>query len=119
MKKVLIIDDDRGIRDSTKLLLELEGMEVHTNPGQNVMQEISEINPDVVLLDIWMVGLDGRAVCEEIKTKYNSHSPKVIMMTAGKDLKESALASGADEFIEKPFDIDNLINRIDTLQLKN
>lgn len=111
--KVLVVDDDRGIRDCTKLLLELEGIEAHTNPGRNVLQEISQFHPDVVLLDIWMVGLDGRVVCAEIKTRLHDKSPKVIIMTAGKDLKESAMNSGADEFIEKPFDIDELIDRID------
>jgi len=111
-KKVLIIDDDRGIRESTKLLLELEGMKVFTNPGKNVIEHINKLKPDVVLLDIWMVGLDGRKVCTEIKARKVEKNPKVIMMTAGRDLKDSALESGADEFIEKPFDINNLVERI-------
>lgn len=114
-KKILIVDDDRGIRESTKLLLELEGMQVYTNPGKDVLQEVTKLKPDVVLLDIWLVGLDGRQVCGEIKAKLYDTMPKIIMMTAGKDLKASAMESGADEFIEKPFDILHLVNRISNL----
>lgn len=111
VKKVLVVDDDRGVRETTKLLLEHEGLQVYTNPGKNILQVVEELEPDVVLLDVWMEGIDGREVCNEIKTKIHV-KPKVIIMTASCDLKNSAYSSGADEFIEKPFNIDHVVKKI-------
>ena len=68
--------------------------------------------PDLLLLDIWMSGEDGRDICKKLKQSELTKNIPVIMVSASKDIKESALAAGADDFLAKPFEMNELLGKI-------
>ena len=111
----MIADDDPGIVDAIELLLEFEGYQVSkTIDGSTVLDMKMEL-PDLLLLDIWMSGEDGRDICKKLKQSELTKNIPVIMVSASKDIKESALAAGADDFLAKPFEINDLLTKIKNL----
>ncbi len=111
----MIADDDPGIVDAIELMLEFEGYQVSsTMDGSTVLDMKTEL-PDLLLLDIWMSGEDGRDICKKLKQTPSTQNIPVIMVSASKDVKESALAAGADDFLAKPFEMNDLLGKIKTL----
>ena len=109
---ILLVDDDENICKVVKLYLEKEGLEpLVANDGQTGLELFSTHNPDLVLLDIMMPGMDGIEVIKRIRKESNV---PVIMLTAKGDTfdKVLALELGADDYIVKPFDPKELIARI-------
>lgn len=116
MKKILLADDDEAIVDATSLLLEMEGFEVSaTRSGHEVMGLAKQSQPDIILLDIWMSGVDGREVCRQIKADNDLLPIPVLMISASREGRQSALDAGASDFVEKPFETDHLLSRINAL----
>jgi len=114
-KKIMIADDDPGIVDAIEMLLEFEGYEVlSTIDGSTVLDMKNEL-PDLLLLDIWMSGEDGRDICKKLKLSDITKNIPVIMVSASKDIKESAMAAGADDFLAKPFEMNDLLTKIKNL----
>jgi CheY-like chemotaxis protein len=115
MRRVLLIEDDHDIRENTTEMLELSGFEVviATN-GEEGVQELTKVRPDVILCDIKMPQLDGYSVLTKFKEiKEIAHVP-FIFFSASVERKEveEAFALGIDGYIRKPFDYDELINTI-------
>jgi DNA-binding response OmpR family regulator len=111
-KKIMIADDDPGIVDAIELLLEFEGYEVSsTIDGSTVLDMKLEL-PDLLLLDIWMSGEDGRDICKKLKQTELTKNIPIIMVSASKDIKESAIEAGADDFLAKPFEVNDLLSKI-------
>ena len=113
-KKILIADDDPGILDAVGIMLEFEGFEVKCTPNCDTllnMESESEF-PDLVLLDIWMSGTDGRDVCRHLKQKEDTRKIPIVMISASKDIEDSAMEAGADDFLAKPFEMDDLLEKI-------
>ena len=110
-KRILVADDDPSITDALQLMLELEGYEVdiETN-GENIYK--MKTNYDVLLLDIWMSGHDGRDICRFLKQNPGTRNIPVIMFSASRDVIDSARKAGADDFIEKPFERKELLQKI-------
>ncbi|RLQ98287.1 sporulation transcription factor Spo0A [Falsibacillus albus] len=115
--KVCIVDDNRelvGLLD--EYIASLDDMEVVgvAHNGQECLQLLEEVKPDVLVLDIIMPHLDGLAVLEKLKENPRSSVPNVIMLTAfgQEDVTKKAVELGASYFILKPFDMDNLANHI-------
>ncbi len=113
MKKILVIDDDADILEAIQLILEGEGFYVQTaTKGRDAIEQMSTFIPDVVILDVLLSGEDGRVVCKNIKSDQKfSHIP-VVMMSAHLTAKESSYEVGADSFLAKPFDITDLLQKI-------
>ncbi len=110
--KILIADDDPAICDSIKMILELEGYEVDTTVNGETIYKIEQDYPDLLILDIWMSGQDGRDICKYLKKKsYTKHIP-VIMISASRDVQTSAVESGANDFLAKPFEQQDLLAKI-------
>ena len=109
-KKVMIADDDPGIVDFVSIALEMEGFEVSSTYNGATLLELQENLPDIFLLDIWMSGSDGRDICRQLKQKDATRHIPVIMISASKDIAKSAIDSGADNFLAKPFELDELIS---------
>lgn len=112
MMKVLIIDDDTNISELIALYLQKEGYqtkEVHN--GKDALREFENYQPDIVLLDIMLPGMDGYDICKEIR-KLN-RTP-IIMLTAKGEVfdKVLGLELGADDYMVKPFDPKELIARV-------
>jgi len=112
IKKITIADDDRGIVDFLTILLEFEGYEVSSTSNGNLLLNMTDGLPDLLLLDIWISGVDGRDICKLLKqTTQSSHMP-IIMISASKDIEQSAMDAGANAFLAKPFEMQELLQTI-------
>lgn len=113
-KKILLVDDDPGIVDAMLLILEDEGYQVHAlTDGTQVLTTADEFQPDIILLDILISGTDGRDICRALKHNEQFQHIPVILVSAHPSTKQSALKSQADDFMEKPFDFDVLLKKIE------
>ena len=111
-RKVLVIEDDRNIADLLRLYLEKEGMDCQVaGDGLVGLEKFHQFQPDLVLLDIMLPGLDGWSVCRKIRE--TSKTP-IIMLTAKGELEDkvSGLEMGADDYITKPFEMKEVLARI-------
>lgn len=109
MKTVLVIDDDLAILEVMQLVLEEEGYKVTTDNGETAMQAFQDNQPNLVLLDIWMHGIDGREVSRQMRTIPQQSSTPIVLMSAHNHSDEVIQEADADAFIEKPFDIDDML----------
>lgn len=110
--KILVVDDDAGIRNMVGIILESHGFEVSYNEdGSGALAAFEATKPDLVLLDVMLPGKNGVEVCHDIRSI--SLTP-VIMLTAKSDKEDvvRGLEAGADDYIPKPFDQSELIARI-------
>lgn len=110
MKKILVADDDPAICDALQFMLEDEGYNVYTTSNGNTIEKCNVEIPDLLLLDIWMSGEDGREVCKAIKINEQTTQLPVILISASPDLARSAKEAGANAFVAKPFKMDQLIS---------
>jgi DNA-binding response OmpR family regulator len=115
LKRVLIADDDPGIVDAVEMILDFHGYDVSTTYNGTEVLAIQENYPDVLLLDIWMSGCDGRDICKELKANQETRNIPILMISASKDIKTSAMEAGADDFLAKPFDMKELLFKIENL----
>ena len=115
-KKILVVEDEKHLAEGLKLNLKLAGYETdHAENGIAALKRWREWQPDLILLDVMMPGIDGITVLEEIR-KENERLPILILSAkdAVKD-KVKALDKGVDDYLAKPFDLDELLLRIDRL----
>ncbi|SEM59078.1 two-component system, OmpR family, response regulator MprA/putative two-component system response regulator [Mucilaginibacter gossypiicola] len=111
-KKIMIADDDPGIVDAVEMLLEFEGYEVTSTVDGATVLDMKDELPDLLLLDIWMSGEDGRDICKKLKQNELTKDIPVIMISASRDIRDSAMIAGADDFLAKPFDMDELLKKV-------
>ena len=112
---VLIVEDDRNIAELLQMYLEKEGYAVTVaSDGGQGLAKFRSIRPDLVLLDIMMPVMDGWAVCRAIRAE--SHTPVIMLTAKGEtDDKVSGLRSGADDYITKPFEMKEVLARIEAV----
>ena len=112
---VLIVEDDRNIAELLQLYLEKEGYAVITaEDGGKGLEKFRTIKPDLVLLDVMMPVMDGWAVCKAIRLE--SQVPIIMLTAKGEtDDKVSGLKSGADDYITKPFEMKEVLARIEAV----
>lgn len=108
----MIADDDPGIVDSLSMMLEFEGYEVSSTLNGASLLEMDSNLPDLLLLDIWMSGVDGRDICKQLKQQPHTSRLPILMISASKDIQRSAIDAGADDFLAKPFEMDELLQKI-------
>lgn len=114
-KKILIADDDAGILDALSLLLEDTGYEVEIISDGNKINAHLDPLPDLLLLDVWMAGSDGRDICQAIKNDERTSKIPVIIISAHKDIKAVATEAKADDYLAKPFQVKALLEKIQSL----
>lgn len=110
--RILVVDDDPDILDAVRFTLEDEGYIVTTTEKGEYAENLHDGNgglPNVILLDILLSGKDGRTICRQLKSQADTKHIPIIMISARPDARESASAVGADAFLAKPWDIDDLI----------
>lgn len=111
-KTILIADDDKAIVDSITAILDHSGYEVlKVLDGTSVLQAVKAL-PDLILLDIQMPGHDGQTVCRQLKRQASTKDIPIIMISASMDVRNKAAQSGADDYLEKPFDMDTLQQKV-------
>ena len=115
MSKILIVEDDEKLRSELEIFLKNNGYEVSSLKSfNNTINEILEINPNVVLLDINLPGADGEYICKEIRKQSNMG---IIMVTSRESELDELISInyGADDYITKPYNIQILLAKIASL----
>lgn len=110
--KILVVDDEKPISDIIKFNLKKEGFDVYTAyDGEEALQKVEEVDPDLILLDLMLPKVDGLEVAREVR---KTHNMPIIMVTA-KDAeidKVLGLEMGADDYVTKPFSNRELVARV-------
>jgi DNA-binding response OmpR family regulator len=112
MERILVVEDDHHIAQLLRVYLERDGYEAHiARDGREGLRTFSEIEPDLVILDLMLPGLHGRDVCRAIRTK---NATPILMLTALDDERDviEGLDLGADDYITKPFKPTVLLARV-------
>jgi DNA-binding response OmpR family regulator len=113
-KRILIVDDDSDIVEILSFLLSEAGYETRLlTHGETVFDDIKEFKPNLILMDVMLGGMDGRVICNTIKTDPSTSSLPVILISGTHDLAKSLHLPGApNDFIAKPFNLDHLLEKI-------
>lgn len=118
MLNVLVIDDEEDIRSILKYALEKEGYQVHeASSGNEGLEKVNSLRPDVIVLDVMMPDMDGIEVCEQIRRSPNNDEIIICMLTArNEDYSQIAgLESGADDYVAKPIKPKVFVSKIKAL----
>jgi|SRR3989344_6207085 len=107
-KKVLIIDDNAGILFALQKALGLKEYEVCISETFTGVAAVEKIAPDLIYLDISLIGKDGREVAQELKGDDRTKHIPIVMLTAYPNADELAKEAGADDFLPKPFELAEL-----------
>ncbi|KQN38592.1 response regulator [Pedobacter sp. Leaf41] len=113
-KNILVIEDNHAILDVITLILESEAFNVAgLNKGADFIEHVSEFNPDVIIMDIMLPDIDGRVLLKELKEKASTNHIPVLMISARYNATNYTLDGvSADDFMAKPFNIDELMDKI-------
>jgi two-component system response regulator MprA len=116
--KILVVDDERAVRESLRRALELEGYEIElAADGREALSLLvdAEPQPDAVILDVLMPGVDGLEVCHRLREAGNR--VPVLMLTARDEVanRVAGLDAGADDYVTKPFALEELLARVRAL----
>src|SRR5947209_20490247 len=112
-KKILVVDDELDILEFLQVILEEEGYTTLTSQKGEYLEQLHNGGlPDLILLDVLLSGKDGRTIVKYLKSQEETKAIPVIMFSAHPNAEETARQPGADDFLEKPCQIDNLLARI-------
>jgi two-component system response regulator MprA len=116
--RILVVDDERAVRESLRRALTLEGYQVDlVGDGENALVQLrsGELQPDAVVLDILMPGMNGLEVCRRLRT--SGDRVPVLMLTARDQVDDrvAGLDAGADDYLVKPFALEELLARLRAL----
>ena len=114
-KKILVVDDETELLKAISILLKTSGYEVVTaQDGQEGLEKAKSLSPDLIVLDILMPKMDGYEVCRLLKFDEKYKSIPIIMLTAKVQDIDKAMGKkvGADDYIAKPFETQDLIDKI-------
>ena len=120
-KKIFIADDESGFVSTLRSRLEFEGFEVTTAPdGKAALEKIPDEQPDLILLDVMMPAMNGYQVCRELKENSATKQIPILMLTAKSQESDKFWGheAGADAYMTKPFDMDELIDEIEGLLIE-
>ena len=113
---IILLDDDKDICVMAKAILNFAGYKVESLSQPALLpQLLNTFSPRMVLMDMLLSGTDGRDICRRLKNDPASSQVKIIMMSAHPDADKSCREAGADDFISKPFDMDQFIARVKTV----
>lgn len=115
-KKILLIEDEAPIRELVKMTLQAAGYSAiyESEDGEQGLKSARTHQPDLILLDLMLPGIDGLTVCRKLKTDENTHNIPIIMLTAKSEESDIVLGleMGANDYITKPFSRKVLIARV-------
>ena len=110
--KILIVDDDENIAELISLYLNKECFDTRISPdGETALKEVEEYEPDLILLDLMLPGMDGYEVCQQVRR--TRETPIIILSAKGEVFdKVLGLKMGADDYLSKPFDSNEMVARV-------
>jgi DNA-binding response OmpR family regulator len=109
---VLVVDDTPNVRALIQVNLELEGIEVHlATDGQEALDRVLEVDPDLITMDVMMPRLDGLAAASRLKAAAATAAIPIVMVTARAQAadRQAGQDAGVDAYVTKPFDPDELV----------
>jgi len=114
MKRILVVDDNTDILQIVKIILENYGFEVMVTPkGEEAFAKTDTYNPQLILMDVFISpGMDGREICKTLKANAQTKHIPIILFSAQIKMDDGFRNWGADDFIAKPFEVKELINKI-------
>jgi DNA-binding response OmpR family regulator len=113
MKRILIIDDSRDLLEAMTMFLELKNYKVKTlTDCDDIIQVVKEYDPDLVIVDVFLSGEDGREICKKLKQYDETKHLCIILLSGSSEILRNHKEYGADSFIEKPFDVNYLLEKI-------
>ena len=119
-KKIMVCDDDLGILEVVEMMLEIEGYTVFTESNStNLLNEIRRVSPDLLLMDLWMPVLSGDQILKMIRASADIKDLPVIILSASVDGREISYGAGANAFIPKPFNMDDMMSDISQALAEN
>ena len=112
-KKILVIEDDKDIRDTIVYILEEENYEVISSEDSKILKSLDIYNPDLILLDNWLTDwksdANGQQLSKDLKSNPDTSHIPVIIISAVSNIKEIAEAGQANGYLRKPFDLAELV----------
>src|SRR4030043_1452532 len=114
-KKILVVDDEVDLVETVRFPLEMKGFNVLVSyNGEDALSQARKEKPDLIILDLMLPKLDGYKVCRLLKFDERYKHIPILMLTAKTQEKDKILGkeTGADEYITKPFEMDNLIEKV-------
>ncbi|TLD41890.1 MAG: response regulator [Candidatus Jettenia ecosi] len=112
-KKIILAEDNLAIVDALTIMLEEFGYEVIPIVDGNTVKDKLKEKPDLVLFDLWMPGWNGRDACRHLKSNEDTKDIPVIIISADRDIAQLAKEAGTDDFIAKPFQIEDLLAKVE------
>lgn len=113
MAKVLIVDDDHAILEAMQIAIEDEGYTVQTvADGNSAADKAKEFLPDIILLDLLLSGKDGTEIIGMLRNQEETKDIPVILLSAHPNAAQTAKNCGANDFLPKPFDVDELLSKV-------
>ncbi|OGG15096.1 hypothetical protein A2773_04360 [Candidatus Gottesmanbacteria bacterium RIFCSPHIGHO2_01_FULL_39_10] len=113
-KHIFVIDDDVEILEVIKILLVEKGYRVTLiSETNNIFEAVAKDIPDLILLDIWMSGMDGIEIASTLKSKEQLKGVPIVMISANNEGERLAKEAKVDDFLPKPFDIDDILKIVE------
>ncbi len=116
MKKILIVDDEQDIVESLQFVLETAGYDCHcAYDGEEGLNLAREVLPDLIILDVMMPKINGFKICRLLKYDNKYKNIPILMLTARSQEEDKLIGeeTGADEYITKPFEIDEIVRKVE------
>ena len=115
MANILVVEDDKDLNNAYKIILESENHAVVSAfNGKEALKALNDFEPDLILLDLWMPLLSGEQILRTIRSTDSMKDIPVIVFSASVHGDDIAFEAGADDFIAKPFDMNDLLFKINT-----
>ncbi|ROI14907.1 response regulator [Epilithonimonas hominis] len=112
-KKILIFDDDTTLLELISIIFKDGGYEVDiSQTSHNILEKVSEFLPDIILMDNWIPNIGGIEATKLLKSNEQFRNIPVIYVTANNDIESLAESAKADDYVAKPFDLEELENKV-------
>jgi len=121
MPRILIVDDDKDLLEVTSALLTRKGFEVQVNSSwEDACSRIATYKPQLILLDVFLGGMDGLEICKQLKAANETKHIPILIFSAYPRIAEKVIYEyGADDFIAKPFEMQDLIEKVHSVLSQN
>jgi len=113
---ILLIEDDKDIRDTMAFALQQEGYEVVSSGDAKILKNVLDLNPSLILLDNWLTDwksdANGEQLSRQLKSDESTKHIPIVIVSAVRNVKEIAESGLADGYLKKPFELDELIRTV-------